>query len=163
MVLFGIMDNKNRIELYKQVYKQIEALIKDETDIIAVMATIVCHLHNKMPYFNWTGFYRVISPDILKIGPYQGSLGCLTIPFDRGVCGMAAKIKQTQVVENVDKVPFHIACSATTKSEIVVPVLNDAGQVVAVLDVDSDKLCAFNEIDRIWLKKICGFLEKIYN
>jgi len=143
---------------YAQALDRLRPLLEGETDPIAMMATIVCELHHGLDHFHWTGFYRVVAPGLLKIGPYQGAHGCLTIPFERGVCGQCAREAKTQLVPDVTKVPHHIACSSTTRSEIVVPVFDAAGGVRAVLDVDSDTPAAFDEIDRQYLEEICGWL-----
>lgn len=152
------MNEEERQETYDQVIRRIEGLIAGEKDSIAVMATVVCELHHSFDSFDWTGFYRVVGPSMLKIGPYQGAHGCLEIPFERGVCGTAARLRETQVVPDVCEFPGHIACSASTRSEIVVPVITPAGQLVAVLDVDSNQLDAFNEIDRVNLEKVCQII-----
>lgn len=144
-----------KTEHYEQAVRRIRALIEGETDEIALMATIVCELHHGLEHFDWTGFYRVIAPGVLKIGPYQGGHGCLTIPFERGVCGKCAREGRTQLVPDVTKVPYHIACANSTRSEIVVPVLDRAGQVRAVLDVDSDTLDAFDSTDVMYLETVC--------
>jgi GAF domain-containing protein len=115
-------------------------------------------LHHSFEAFDWTGFYRVVAPGLLRVGPYQGGHGCLEIPLERGVCGTAARLRQTQVVPDVTKFPGHIACSATTRSEIVVPVFDVTGELIAVLDVDSNQLGAFDDIDRVNLEKVCGMV-----
>lgn len=120
-----VINKESKQDMYLAVQENINALIIDEDDAIALMATIVCELHHAIPYFDWTGFYRVVSADLLKIGPYQGSHGCLEIAFNRGVCGAAARTQQTQIVDDVSQHPGHIACSTTTRSEIVVPVFNN--------------------------------------
>lgn len=132
---------------YDDLSKTIAALTEGEEDVIAKMATIVCELHHADDRFDWTGFYRVVSPGLLKIGPYQGGHGCLVIPFDRGVCGAAARTGQTQLVADVDAFPGHIACSTSTQSEVVVPVFDPTGAVIAVLDIDSDQPDAFTQAD----------------
>jgi len=141
-----------------ETYDRIRHLIAGETDEIAIMATIVCELHHSDGRFDWTGFYRVTEPGVLKIGPYQGGHGCLAIPFGRGVCGRCAREAKTQLVHDVDDVPDHIACSSTTRSEIVVPVFDREGRVCAVLDVDSDQPAAFNEADVSYLEAICALV-----
>ncbi len=146
---------KNKQETYNHVLTSIQKLIEGETDEIAIMATIVCELHHSFDYFHWTGFYRVTEPGLLKIGPYQGTHGCLRIPFDKGVCGAAARTKLTQLVHDVTQFPGHIACSSKTQSEIVIPILNSDGQTIAVLDIDSNQLNAFDEVDRVNLEKLC--------
>ena len=115
-----------------------------------------------MDGFDWVGFYRVVAPGVLKVGPYQGGHGCLVIKFERGVCGVCATQKQTQVVEDVCKLEYHIACSSSTRSEIVVPVLDGAGQVRAVLDVDSERVAMFDEVDRVNLEEICLLVAGVY-
>jgi L-methionine (R)-S-oxide reductase len=140
---------------YGAVRAAIDSLLEGEDDWVAAMATVVCELHHGFAYFDWTGFYRVTAPELLVIGPYQGGHGCLRIPFSRGVCGAAARTKTTQLVPDVAAFPGHIACSGTTRSEIVVPVLGARGEVIAVLDVDSDDPAAFDELDREGLEAIC--------
>ena len=142
-------------ELYEDTLDVIEGMIFEESDLIAVLSSVVAELHHHLPHFHWTGFYRVVSPGLLKVGPYQGGHGCLTIPFERGVCGKAAREGKTQLVTDVHALPYHIACSAKTRSEIVVPVILE-GRVVAVLDVDSNDAHAFDEIDQIMLELLCG-------
>lgn len=154
------MGTGDKYQRYQELYDRIEHLIGDETDEVAVMATVVCELHHGLEYFDWTGFYRVTRPGVLKVGPYQGSHGCLTIPFTRGVCGAAARTCQTQIVNDVRQVPYHIACSETTRSEIVVPVLDRHGMVRAVLDVDSNQLAAFDATDKEWLERIASLVAR---
>jgi len=132
---------------YTSLARTIAALTNGETDEVALMATIVCELHHADERFDWTGFYRVTEPGLLKIGPYQGGHGCLQIPFDRGVCGAAARTGEVQLVPDVDAFPGHIACSSSTRSELVLPVRNSQGDIIAVLDIDSDKPDAFTEAD----------------
>lgn len=131
---------------------RIRALTEGETDEIALMATVACELHHADERFDWTGFYRVVAPSLLKIGPYQGGHGCLVIPFARGVCGAAARTRQTQLVPDVDAFPGHIACSSSTRSEIVVPVLGRGGRLIGVLDIDSNQPDAFADRDRTALE-----------
>jgi len=132
---------------YGALAKTIAALTEGETDEIALMATIACEVHHSDARFDWTGFYRVTAPGLLKIGPYQGGHGCLVIPFDRGVCGAAARTGEVQLVADVDAFPGHIACASSTRSELVLPVRNAAGEVIAVFDIDSDQPDAFDEKD----------------
>ncbi|NNF04500.1 MAG: GAF domain-containing protein [Rhodothermales bacterium] len=122
------------------------------------MATVACELNAAFDRFHWTGFYRTVRSGHLKVGPYQGGHGCLDIPFGKGVCGASAAEKRTIVVDDVDAFPGHIACSSSTRSEIVVPVLDGSGRVVAVLDVDSDDPAAFDDVDRQELEAICSLL-----
>ena len=137
------------------IYARISSLLETETDWISAMATVACELHHGHEHFHWTGFYRRVSPDLLKIGPYQGGHGCLSIPFSRGVCGAAARSGQTQHVPDVTKFKDHIACSASTQSEVVVPIFDSAGDLMAVLDVDSDLPDAFSAQDIELLELIC--------
>ena len=123
------------------------ALCEGETDTVALMATFACELHHADPRSDWTGFYRVVAPDLLKIGPYQGGHGCLTIPFSRGVCGAAARTRQVQLVPDVDAFPGHIACSSSTRSELVLPVINGQGVLLGVLDLDSNTPAAYTDED----------------
>jgi L-methionine (R)-S-oxide reductase len=143
---------------YREVGAQIEAVLEGEPDLLAGMATVVCLLHNAFPYYFWTGFYRRVAADELLVGPYQGTLGCLRIRFGRGVCGACARERRTVVVPDVAAFPGHIACDAASASEIVVPVLDAAGELIAVLDVDSTLLAAFDETDRVHLERIVGLL-----
>ncbi len=122
------------------------------------MASSACILHAKIPYSSWTGFYRVVAPGLMRVGPYQGPLGCLEIPFDRGVCGAAARERRTQVVLDVHAFPGHIACDSSARSEIVVPVYDPDGDLVAVLDLDSYEPAAFDEVDREELERIVDLL-----
>ncbi|WP_074221631.1 GAF domain-containing protein [Rhodovulum sp. ES.010] len=139
---------------YEAIAKTLATLTEGETDSVALMATMVCELHHADDRFDWTGFYRVTEPGLLKIGPYQGGHGCLTIPFDRGVCGAAARTGEVQIVADVDAFPGHIACAASTRSEIVVPVRDAAGDLIAVLDVDSDRPAAFADADATGLSAL---------
>ena len=143
---------------YAEVRANIAALLDGESDWIAAMATVVCELHHAFDYYHWTGFYRVVAPRQLAIGPYQGTHGCLRITFDRGVCGAAAREARTQLVPDVHAVADHIACSSTTRSEIVVPVIAPGGRLLAVLDVDSDAPAAFGEADVRGLETLCADL-----
>lgn len=132
---------------YHDLAQQVATLCHGEKDTIALMATVVCEIHSAHPLADWTGFYRVTGPEMLKVGPYQGGHGCLVIPFARGVCGAAARTGQAQIVPDVDAFPGHIACSSSTRSELVLPVWNGAGKLLGVLDVDSDTPAAFDESD----------------
>ena len=138
---------------YADVHAAIASLCEGEDDPIALMATVACELHHAFDHFHWTGFYRAVAPELLKIGPYQGGHGCLVIPFARGVCGAAARTGQTQLVPDVDAFPGHIACASSTRSEIVVPVFS-SGRLIAVFDVDSDLPAAFDEDDAEALETI---------
>lgn len=140
----------------------LRALTADVNDEIAVMATIVGELHHRDARFDWTGFYRVTTPGVLTVGPYQGGHGCLVIPFERGVCGRCAREQRTIVVPDVMAVADHIACSATTRSEVVVPVFDAAGRLRAVLDVDSDMPDAFDPQDVAFLERVCLLLRDVF-
>ena len=132
---------------YVDLRAAILSLTHGETDAVALMATVVCELHHAHPYADWTGFYRVVGPEMLKIGPYQGGHGCLVIPFSRGVCGAAARSGRVQNVPDVEAFPDHIACASSTRSELVIPVWNGAGVLLGVLDLDSDTPAAFTAQD----------------
>jgi len=152
------MKREQKEEIYQQVTSAIRATLEGETDLIASMATIACLLHHSLDYFFWTGFYRVVAPGELLIGPYQGTLGCLRISFDRGICGGAARSRETIIVPDVHQFPGHIACDPSSKSEIVVPVFDDRDKLIAVLDVDSAEYDAFDEVDKRHLEEIVTFL-----
>ena len=141
---------------YDEVEQEILAVLDGEPNRIAKMATVSSMLADAFPVFFWTGFYVVDDSraDELVVGPYQGTLGCLRIAFGRGVCGTAAATGQTQLVPDVHAFPGHIACDGLSASEVVVPVFDGAGQLIAVFDVDSTKLAAFDEVDAQWLEKI---------
>ncbi|CUH33815.1 Free methionine-R-sulfoxide reductase [Jannaschia seosinensis] len=132
---------------YPALHRSVASLAEGEDDAVALMATLACEIHHADDRFDWTGFYRVVAPRLLKIGPYQGGHGCLTIPFDRGVCGACARTGEVQIVADVDAFPGHIACASSTRSEIVLPVRDRAGDLIAVLDIDSDRPHAFTEED----------------
>lgn len=148
----------SRVQSYRLVNQRLDHLIAPDEDVVSAMATIVCELHHTCAGFDWTGFYRVTRPQLLSVGPYQGHHGCLRIPFDKGVCGAAARTGSTIVVPDVNAFPGHIACSTTTKSEIVVPVFDAQGSVVAVLDIDSNDAAAFGESDQVALEQIVARL-----
>ena len=118
---------------------RIHALCEGEDDPIAIMAKVSAELFHAVDGYDWVGFYRVVAPNLLKIGPYQGGHGCLVIPFDRGVCGAAARQRAIQLVDDVDRFEGHIACSSTTKSELVIPCFNQGGHLLGVLDIDSNQ------------------------
>jgi len=139
---------------YATLSRDIAALTAGETDEVALMATLACEIHHADDRFDWTGFYRVTAPGVLKIGPYQGSHGCLVIPFTRGVCGAAAREGRTQLVPDVEAFPGHIACSSATRSELVIPVFGAAGRLLGVLDIDSNQPAAFTEADAAALERI---------
>ena len=132
---------------YSVLAKTIDALVEGEDDAVSLMATVACEVHHADDRFNWTGFYRVVAPKILKIGPYQGDHGCLVIPFSRGVCGAAAQLEEAQLVSDVDAFPGHIACASSTRSELVLPVWDKSRELIGVFDIDSDLLDAFTQED----------------
>jgi len=132
---------------YTTLAKTIASLTEGETDVVSLMATVACEVHHSDDRFNWTGFYRNVGDEVLKIGPYQGGHGCLVIPFSRGVCGAAARTGQVQLVADVDAFPGHIACASSTRSEIVLPVWGASGNLLGVFDIDSDQPDAFTAYD----------------
>lgn len=149
-----------KAEKYAEVLDEIAAVIEGETSVTARYATASCLLAQKFDYFFWTGFYEVdpLKPNELVVGPYQGTLGCLRIPFARGVCGACATRKETIIVEDVHAFEGHIACDSQTNSEIVVPVFDKAGDLAAVLDVDSVSLNSFDAEDKAGLEAIAAIL-----
>ncbi|GKY86652.1 GAF domain-containing protein [Sinisalibacter aestuarii] len=144
---------------YAELRSRIGALVAGETDIVALMATVACEVHHFDARFDWTGFYRVTAPGHLKIGPYQGGHGCLDIPFERGVCGAAARTGEVQRVDDVEAFPGHIACAASTRSELVLPVWNGAGALIGVFDIDSDRPAAFTDEDA---EALGAMLEEVF-
>ena len=131
-------------QIDQQVITKLWAICAGETDFVTIMAVVAGELFHAVDGFDWVGFYRVVAPGLLKLGPYQGGHGCLVIPFDKGVCGAAARKKQTQIVNDVHQFEGHIACAASTKSELVIPVFDKNHNLVAVLDIDSDQPAFFN-------------------
>ena len=144
---------------YAELKSRVMALTESETDQVALMATVACEVHHFDDRFDWTGFYRVTAPEILKIGPYQGGHGCLEIPFSKGVCGAAARSGRVQIVDNVDAFPGHIACASSTRSEIVLPVRDKTGALIAVFDIDSDQPAAFTQTDA---KNLTEILDMVF-
>ncbi|MFK7845400.1 MAG: GAF domain-containing protein, partial [Rhodothermales bacterium] len=132
------LEAEDKKAIYDEVFLRIEALLAGQNDWVSAMATVACELHHSFDYYHWTGFYRAVSDNLLLVGPYQGGHGCLEISFDRGVCGAAAKTRETQLVPDVNAFPGHIACSSSTLSEIVLPVITPKDRLLAVLDVDSN-------------------------
>ncbi|MTH33315.1 GAF domain-containing protein [Paracoccus limosus] len=139
---------------YAELARTLRSLTHGETDEVALMATLACEIHHADDRFDWTGFYRVTEPDTLKIGPYQGGHGCLVIPLSRGVCGAAARTRETQLVPDVDAFPGHIACASSTRSELVIPVIGAADRLIGVLDIDSNQPDAFTQEDADRLREI---------
>jgi L-methionine (R)-S-oxide reductase len=141
-------------EAYAQLADHVDAVLAGIDDPVATMATVSCLVHHAFGHL-WTGFYRVVEPGrLLRVGPYQGTLGCLEIAFGRGVCGTAAAEGRTVVVEDVHAFPGHITCDGRSASEIVVPVFGPDGELIAVFDVDSDRRGAFDDADRAGLERI---------
>ena len=156
--------NMTKDEKYRLLTEQVKSLIVGETDAVAVMANVCSVIHESMGFF-WTGFYRVLGDELL-LGPFQGPVACMHIPFGRGVCGSAWQQCRTLVVPDVEQFPGHIACSSLSRSEIVVPVLSpdDDSTVLAVLDIDSRELATFDDTDRRHLEAVCRLIAPIiYN
>lgn len=154
------MTFEQKQETYTQVKREIEAVLEGETNRLARMVTIVCLLHQAFDYYFWTGFYLVddAKDEELVIGPYQGTLGCLRIPFKRGVCGACATQRETLIVKDVHEFPGHIACDSRSNSEIVVPVFDKSGELLAVFDVDSTEVGSFDEADKQGLEAILALV-----
>ena len=145
-----------KTERYRLLTEQIRALTEGETDSVAVMANVSAAIHETMGFW-WTGFYRVKDGELV-LGPFQGPVACMHIGYGKGVCGTAWKERQTIIVPDVEQFPGHIACSSLSRSEIVVPVFSKAGEVIAVLDIDSKELATFDDIDREYLEGIVNLL-----
>ena len=147
-------------EAYDELASQAHAVLEGIDDDIAAMATMSSLIHNAFGHL-WTGFYRVVEPGaLLRVGPYQGTLGCLEIQFGKGVCGTAAATRETQVVEDVMTFPGHITCDARSRSEIVVPVFGRDDELIAVLDIDSDQVGTFSSEDRAGLEKLVEWFRR---
>jgi L-methionine (R)-S-oxide reductase len=153
----NIPTSSDRFTIYKALLPQIEALIADESDLTANLANITAALKQSLHFF-WVGFYTVKAGQLV-LGPFQGPIACTRIPFHKGVCGAAYRAAEPIIVPNVDEFPGHIACSSASKSEIVLPILHKNGTVAMVLDIDSDQLDDFSEIDQVWLSKIIRLIE----
>ncbi len=147
------MTNKQKEGRYKRIHDQLTDLLKENPNAIARMATIVAVLHHKMDYFFWTGFYLLDDGELI-VGPYQGSLACIKLKKDTGVCWAGINRGETVIVPDVHLFPGHIACDSRSNSEIVVPLRDQSGSIVGVLDVDSKELGSFDEIDAVWLEKM---------
>ena len=132
-------------QIDQQVITKLRAICAGETDYVTLMAVVAGELFHAVDGFDWVGFYRVVAPGVLKLGPYQGGHGCLVIPFDKGVCGAAAREQQTQIVNDVHQFDGHIACAASTQSELVIPVFDKSHDLVAVLDIDSNQPAFFSQ------------------
>jgi GAF domain-containing protein len=151
-----IPEGGTREEIYRAILPQIEAVTSGVDDLIANLANVAAILKQAFG-FHWVGFYRTVRPGILMLGPFQGPLACVSIPFDKGVCGAAASGGKTVIVEDVDAFPGHIACSSLSKSEIVVPLVA-GGETKLVLDIDSDRLADFDAVDRHYLERIVAWI-----
>ncbi|HEV7572539.1 MAG TPA: GAF domain-containing protein [Thermoanaerobaculia bacterium] len=149
---------------YEECFQSIAAIWRDEDgqslDDIALMATINSVLSHRFPHFYWTGFYRICGTRLI-VGPYIGTVGCLQIEIGQGVCGTAAAKRETVIVADVNQFPGHIACDPNSKSEIVVPVSGPEGELIAVLDVDSNQLDSFDEDDQRGLEKIIALFREL--
>lgn len=145
-----------KADKYRDLMPQLEALVKNEKDVIANMANISAALWQTFHFF-WVGFYRVVDEELV-LGPFQGPIACTRIRRGRGVCGSAWKEGKTLVVPDVDQFPGHIACNSASRSEIVVPVRNQVGEITAVLDIDSDRLDSFDKTDVLYLERVVSFL-----
>ncbi len=152
------MEKHDKQKLYREIAAELGAVLEGLEDPIASMASCACILKERLPDASWVGFYRVVAPALLRVGPYQGPLGCLEIPFDRGVCGAAAREGRTQLVPDVQAFPGHIACDASARAEIVVPVFAPTGELIAVLDLDSHTPAAFDETDQEGLERVASVL-----
>ncbi|MDY0369091.1 MAG: GAF domain-containing protein [Bacteroidales bacterium] len=148
-----MMDSQKKAERYGRLYDQISGLLHKSNNMLSNMSTIIAVLHHKMDYFFWTGFY-LLQDGRLQVGPYQGSLACIDLQKDTGVCWAGIQTGQTVIVDDVAAFPGHIACDARSCSEIVVPLLDQEGKLVGVLDVDSSSKSSFDEIDALWLERI---------
>ncbi|MDH3404966.1 MAG: GAF domain-containing protein [Acidobacteriota bacterium] len=141
---------------YRDLGARIAGLLAAPSDPVATMANVAAAVHHALPYASWTGFYRVVRPGLLRVGPFQGPVACVDIPFERGVCGAAARTGETQVVADVHAFEGHVACDPAARSEIVIPLRDAAGDVFAVLDVDSHLPAAFDDVDREELEKLAA-------
>lgn len=149
-----------REEAYEVLASHIDVVLEGISDDVAEMATVSALVHHAFGWL-WTGFYRVVEPGkMLRVGPYQGTLGCLEIPFGRGVCGTAAAEGRTVIVEDVDVFPGHITCDGRSRSEIVLPVFGATGELIAVFDIDADVKGAFGEIDKVGMEKILARFQR---
>jgi len=149
-------------EKYQVAFRTIRSLTENEFDLVSVMSTIACELYHAFDSFIWVGFYRLVDETSLKVGPYQGTHGCLTINLDKGVCGKCVRENAIQIENDVSAIPHHIACSSETKSEIVLPVRDREKRVRAVLDVDSNEINCFDEMDKEYLTEICALVSPHY-
>ena len=154
--------DEEKQKLYRSSFLQVQELVEAESDPIAVMASVTCILKSNLHYVSWSGFYRVDphKPEELVIGPFQGTAGCLRIPFGKGVCGVCARRELPVIVPDIHDFPGHIACDSRSRSEIVIPVLNKDGKLCAVLDLDSEETAAFNDEDCEQLEHITALIKE---
>jgi L-methionine (R)-S-oxide reductase len=152
-----MMDNKKKKGRYERVYNQLTELLNPHSNEIASMATIVAVLHHKFDYFFWTGFYLLTDGELI-VGPYQGSVACIKLQKYTGVCWAGINRKETIIVPDVHEFPGHIACDSLSNSEIVVPLMNKAGKIIGVLDVDSKEFNAFDAEDKKGLERIADLI-----
>lgn len=152
------MDSKSKAGRYSRIFTQLEELLKKSDNTIAQMATVAAVLHHKFDYYFWCGFYRLVDGELV-VGPYQGPVACQILKKDQGVCWAGINQNKTIIVPDVALFPGHIACDSRSKSEIVVPLRNNRGEVVAILDVDSKELSSFDEVDGAWLEKILTIIK----
>lgn len=153
--------NVPKAEGWRQVERQVRSVLQGVDDEVCAMATMSCLVHHGFGYL-WTGFYRVVQPGkLLRVGPYQGTLGCLEIPFGRGVCGAAAASGVTQVVPDVHAFPGHITCDGRSASELVAPVFDGQGALLGVFDLDSEQKGAFDEVDRAGVEQLLGWFRGV--
>jgi GAF domain-containing protein len=150
-----LLPEGERLARLREAWPQIRSVLQGEEEAVALQATLACLLWEALPQANWCGFYRRIAPELLAVGPYQGTMGCLRIPFARGVCGAAARTGRRQRVDDVHAVPDHIACDDRTRSELVIPV-RGGGEVRAVLDLDSPHVAGFGEAEADLLEALLG-------
>ena len=150
-----MLPDGERVARLREALPQIEAVLEAETDEVAIQATLACLLWEVLPQVNWCGFYRRVEERMLAVGPYQGGMGCLRIPFDKGVCGACARTGLTQLVPDVHVFPGHIACDDATRSELVIPV-TVRGQLTAVLDLDCPHPDGFSAAEARILEELIG-------
>ncbi len=151
-----LLPEGDRVARLREAMPQIQAALAGETDEVAIQATLACLLWETLPQTNWCGFYRRVADRMLAVGPYQGGMGCLRIPFERGVCGACATAASTQLVPDVQAFPGHIACDGATRSELVIPV-KVRGQLAAVLDLDSPHLAGFSRAEARLLEDLLAW------
>lgn len=149
----NLMNKTEKEQAYSAALSEIKAVLEGESQMVLKMSTINCILKTHLPYYFWVGFY-CMHEGALIVGPYQGTLGCLHIGLDRGICGRAARLAQTQLIQDVHADPEHLACDSRTNSEIVLPVFDPQGQLIAVFDVDSTEKAAFDELDQQFLEQL---------